>query len=192
MDLFQQWNSGGIQKMTRSGCQLRRGDAQRRVAVVERILAFDLRRLAVVHFDIGRSEGHSSVGDSHLGGEVTLRQLSDHFGPRFMISLVPEGTQIPSGYPSYGGQFGSYLAITHAIRDILSFMDVQSYNTPPLQGLDGEIYQPGSVDYHVAMTELLTLGGLTKIQYVFVYPNEKDVVLAGPAALAGTGRAPRR
>ncbi len=87
-----------------------------------------------------------------------LRQLHDHFGPGFMISLVPEGTQIPSGYPSYGGQFGSYLAITYAIRDILSFIDVQDYNTPPLEGLDGEIYQPGSVDYHAAMTELLLHG----------------------------------
>ena len=87
-----------------------------------------------------------------------LRQLHDHFGPNFMISLVPEGTQIPSGYPSYGGQFGSYLAITYAIRDILSFIDVQDYNTPPLQGLDGEIYQPGTVDYHAAMTELLLHG----------------------------------
>jgi chitinase len=75
-----------------------------------------------------------------------------------MISLVPEGTQIPSGYPSYGGQFGSYLAITYAIRDYLSFIDVQDYNTPPLQGLDGEIYQPGTVDYHAAMTELLLHG----------------------------------
>ncbi|HMH14860.1 MAG TPA: chitinase [Edaphobacter sp.] len=87
-----------------------------------------------------------------------LRQVHDHFGPGFMISLVPEGTQIPSGYPSYGGQFGSYLAITYAIRDILSFIDVQDYNTPPLQGLDGEIYQPGTVDYHAAMTELLLHG----------------------------------
>jgi chitinase len=87
-----------------------------------------------------------------------LRQLHDHFGSSFMISLVPEGTQIPSGYPSYGGQFGSYLAITFAIRDILSFIDVQDYNTPPLQGLDGEIYQPGTVDYHAAMTELLLHG----------------------------------
>ncbi len=87
-----------------------------------------------------------------------LRQLRERFGPRFMISLVPEGTQIPSGYPSYGGQFGSYLAITYAIRDILSFIDVQDYNTPPLQGLDGEIYQPGTVDYHAAMTELLLHG----------------------------------
>ncbi|HTH54166.1 MAG TPA: chitinase [Edaphobacter sp.] len=87
-----------------------------------------------------------------------LRQLHDHFGPNFMISLVPEGTQIPGGYPSYGGQFGSYLAITYAIRDILTFIDVQDYNTPPLQGLDGEIYQAGNVDYHASMTELLLHG----------------------------------
>ncbi len=87
-----------------------------------------------------------------------VRQLHAHFGAHFMISLVPEGTQIPSGYPSYGGQFGSYLPIAYAIRDILSFIDVQDYNTPPLQGLDGEIYQPGTVDYHAAMTELLLQG----------------------------------
>jgi len=87
-----------------------------------------------------------------------LRRLREHFGPSFMISLVPEGTQIPAGYASYGGQFGSYLALTYALRDILSFIDVQDYNTPPLEGLDGEIYQAGSVDYHAAMTELLLQG----------------------------------
>jgi chitinase len=75
-----------------------------------------------------------------------------------MISLVPEGTQIPSACPSYGGQFGAYLPIAYAIRNILSFIDVQDYNTPPLEGLDGEIHQPGSVDYHAAMTELLLRG----------------------------------
>lgn len=87
-----------------------------------------------------------------------LRQLHQHFGPSFMISLVPEGTQIPGGYPSYGGQFGSYLPLAYAIRDILSFMDVQDYNTPPLEGLDGEIYQLGSMDYHAAMTDLVLNG----------------------------------
>jgi chitinase len=89
---------------------------------------------------------------------TALRQLHDHFGPNFLISLVPEGTQVPSGYPSYGGQFGSYLALSYAIRDILTFIDAQDYNTPPLEGLDGEIYQPGTVDYHAAMTELLLHG----------------------------------
>ena len=89
---------------------------------------------------------------------AALRQLRERFGSKFMISLVPEGTQIPAGFPSYGGQFGSYLPIAYAIRDILSFIDVQDYNTPPLEGLDGEIYQAGSVDYHAAMTELLLHG----------------------------------
>jgi chitinase len=87
-----------------------------------------------------------------------LRQLREHFGPGFMISLVPEGSQLPAGYTSYGGQFGSYLPIAYALRDILSFVDAQDYNTPPLQGLDGEIYQSSSVDYHAAMTELLLHG----------------------------------
>ena len=108
-----------------------------------------------------------------------LRQLRDHFGPRFMISLVPEGTQIPAGYPSYGGQFGSYLPITYALRDILSFIDVQDYNTPPLEGLDGDIYQSGSVDYHAAMTELLlqgfNVGGDPK-QYFPPMPADKVAV----------------
>jgi chitinase len=87
-----------------------------------------------------------------------LRQLREHFGPRFMISLVPEGSQVPAGYATYGGQFGTYLALSYGIRDILSFMDVQDYNTPPLEGLDGEIYQAGTVDYHAAMTELVLHG----------------------------------
>jgi chitinase len=125
---------------------------------------------------------------------AALRQVHDHFGPGFMISLVPEGTQIPSGYPSYGGQFGSYLAITYAIRDILSFIDVQSYNTPPLEGLDGEIYQPGSVDYHAAMTELLlhgfNVGGDPK-QFFPPMPADKVAVgfLTGDTTPAIVGQA---
>jgi chitinase len=108
-----------------------------------------------------------------------VRQLRAHFGAHFMVSLVPEGTQIPSGYPSYGGQFGSYLPIAYAIRDILSFIDVQDYNTPPLQGLDGEIYQPGTVDYHAAMTELLLYGfnvGGDPKQFFPPMPAEKVAV----------------
>jgi chitinase len=87
-----------------------------------------------------------------------LHELRERFGPHFMLSLVPEGTQIPAGYPGYGGQFGTYLPLLWGVRDMLSFVDVQDYNTPPLQGLDGEIYQMGSVNYDAAMTELLLHG----------------------------------
>ncbi len=89
---------------------------------------------------------------------AALRQLHKQFGPDFMLTLVPEGPQIPGGYPSYGGQFGSYLPLLWGVRDILSFVDVQDYNTPPFEGLDGEVYQLGSVNYDAAMTELLLQG----------------------------------
>ena len=84
-----------------------------------------------------------------------LRQIHEQFGPGFMISLVPEGPQYPAGYLAYGGQFGSYLPIACGLGDMLSFIDVQDYNTPPLEGLDGEIYQSHTADYDVALTELM-------------------------------------
>lgn len=133
-----------------------------------------------------------------------LRQLRDHFGPTFMISLVPEGTQIPGGYPSYGGQFGSYLPLIAGLRDILSFVDVQDYNTPPLQGLDGEIYQSHSVNYHAAMTELLLRGfdvggdprhvfsGLpaNKVAVGFLTDYSKPEVVSQAMSYIITGKAP--
>jgi chitinase len=89
---------------------------------------------------------------------AALKELREHFGPGFMLSLVPEATQVPGGYAGYGGQFGSYLPLLWGVRDFLSFVDVQDYNTPPFEGLDGEIYQLGSVNYDAAMTELLLQG----------------------------------
>jgi len=130
--------------------------------------------------DPGDTDFRHPVTPSTVHVISALRQLHDHFGTRFMISLVPEGTQIPGGYPSYGGQFGSYIPIAYAIRDILSFMDVQDYNTPPLEGLDGEIYQAGTVDYHAAMTELalrgFAVGGDPKLVFP---PLLADQVAAG-------------
>ena len=133
-----------------------------------------------------------------------LRQLHDRFGTGFMISLVPEGTQIPGGFAGYGGQFGSYIPIAWGVRDFLSFVDVQDYNTPPLEGLDGEIYQLPSVDYHAATTELLLHGfQVGKPGKQFFPPMPADKVAVGflvgsttPAIVSGamnyiiTGKAP--
>lgn len=108
-----------------------------------------------------------AAGDENFRHPVTpsivhliqaLRMLREHFGAKFMISLVPEGPQIPVGFRTYGGQFGSYLPLIHGLRNILTFVDVQDYNAPPVEGLDGEIYQAHTVGYYAAMTELLLHG----------------------------------
>lgn len=108
-----------------------------------------------------------------------LRQLRQRFGSKFLLTLVPEGPQLPLGFSTYGGQFGSYLPIVYATGDMLTFVDVQDYNTPPLQGLDGEIYQSGVVDYHAAVADLLVRGfpiAGSKEQMFPGVPPEKAVI----------------
>ena len=110
---------------------------------------------------------------------AAMREIHDHFGPSFMLSLVPEGSQTPAGYPGYGGQFGSYLPLLEGIRDILAFTDTQDYNCPPIQGLDGEYDMPGSVDYHAAATELFLHGfdvGRDPKHHFAALPPEKVIV----------------
>lgn len=87
-----------------------------------------------------------------------MHQLRRHFGPKFMIAEVPEGPQVPAGLVTYAGQFGSFLPVIYGTRNILSFVDVQNYNTPPLEGLDGNYYMPDTADYYAAMTEMLLHG----------------------------------
>jgi chitinase len=134
-----------------------------------------------------------------------LHQLREHFGPDFMLTLVPEGTQIAGGYPGYGGQFGSYLPLLWGVRDILSFVDVQDYNTPPLQGLDGEIYQLGSVNYDAAMTELMLHGfpvsgragdffppvDANKVAVGFLVGTATPKLVSGAMQYLITGKAPK-
>jgi chitinase len=155
--------------------------------------------------DPGETDFRHPKTASQVNLIFALHQLREHFGPDFMLSLVPEGTQIPAGYPGYGGQFGSYLPLLWGVRDILSFVDVQDYNTPPLEGLDGEIYQLGSVNYDAAMTELVLHGfPVSGRAFDFFPPVPADKVAVGflvgtatPKLVSGvmqyliTGKAPK-
>jgi chitinase len=89
---------------------------------------------------------------------TAMREIKAHFGPGCLLSIVPEGSQVPAGYDTYGGQFGSELPVIYALRNELSFVDIQDYNTPPMEALDGEIYQTHTVDYHAALADLLLHG----------------------------------
>jgi chitinase len=89
---------------------------------------------------------------------TAMHQMREHFGAKFMIGEVPEAAQAQAGMRAYGGQFGSFLPVIYGTRNILSFVDSQDYNTPPLEGLDGNYYFPGSADYDVAMSEMLVRG----------------------------------
>lgn len=92
----------------------------------------------------------------HLIGAV--RQIRGNFGPDFILSLAPETINVQGGYHGYDRGSGSYLPVIHGLRDILTYVHVQHYNSGPLAALDIHTYQPGTADFHVAMIDMLLQG----------------------------------
>jgi len=127
----------------------------------------------------GDTDPKHSISPTTVNMIAAMREIHDHFGKNFMLSLVPEGQQTSAAGADYGGQFGSYVPILEGIRDMLAFTDTQDYNCPPVQGLDGEYYMPGSVDYHAAATEQFLHGfnvGHDPKHYFAPLPPEQIVI----------------
>ncbi|WNG52354.1 chitinase [Archangium minus] len=122
-------------------------------------------------------EGHSlqlNAGDSDFKNPTTpliknlisaIRAIRDHFGSKFVLTMAPETFFVQLGYSFYGGtclgcdtRAGAYLPVIHALRDILSWLQVQDYNSGPITGLDDQYHNMGNADFHVAMTDMLLTG----------------------------------
>lgn len=86
------------------------------------------------------------------------RRICDKYGSNFMLTMAPETLYVQGGFSSYGGTAGGYLPIIYALRDKLTYIHVQDYNTGGMLGLDGQNYTAGNADFHVAMTEMLLTG----------------------------------
>jgi len=78
--------------------------------------------------------------------------------PDHVLSAAPETAYVQGGYQSYGSIWGAYLPVIHALRERWSYIHVQHYNTGSMFGRDGNIYEPATADFHVAMADMLLAG----------------------------------
>ncbi|MEU5879066.1 carbohydrate binding domain-containing protein [Spirillospora sp. NPDC047279] len=74
------------------------------------------------------------------------------------------GVSVQVGHKFYGGaggadnRTGSYLPVIHALRDALTVLHVQDYNSGPVTGLDEQRHTMGGADFHIAMTDMVKAG----------------------------------
>ncbi len=99
-----------------------------------------------------------------------LKTLKATYGDDFVLTMAPETFFVQLGYQYYGtgkwgGQdprpgprAGAYLPVIHALRDDLTLLHVQDYNSGPIMGLDNQYHSMGGADFHVAMTDMLLTG----------------------------------
>ncbi|MEV5338076.1 glycoside hydrolase family 18 protein [Streptomyces sp. NPDC052676] len=95
-----------------------------------------------------------------------LKTLKAKYGDDFVLTMAPETFFVQLGYQHYGtgkwgGQdprAGAYLPVIHALRDDLTLLHVQDYNSGPVMGLDNQYHSMGGADFHIAMTDMLLTG----------------------------------
>ncbi|MBP1656867.1 MAG: class chitinase [Bacteroidetes bacterium] len=124
-----------------------------------------------------------------------LQTLLGEFPQGLLLSAAPETAFVQGGYGTYGGIYGCYLPVIHALRDKLTYIHVQHYNTGSMFGRDGNLYQPATRDFHVAMADML-LAGFTvdsfgkKIFFPPLSPAQVLIGLPASADAAGSGFTP--
>lgn len=124
---------------------------------------------------------------------AALRSLKTQFGLEFKIAMAPETFFAQHGLISYGAdrdgadnRAGCALPVLASLRDVISYLWAQQYNSAPMQALDGRSYESGTSDFHVAMIEMLLAGFPTaseETQFMAAL-EEAQVFLGVPASRA--------
>ena len=107
-------------------------------------------------------------------------------GYAMMLTMAPEAAYVQGGQSAFGGIWGAYLPIIDALRDRLTILQVQLYNSGSMYGIDGAIYEQGTANFIVSQTEALLQGFQTAGGFFAPLPPEK-VAIGLPACPNAAG-----
>lgn len=99
-----------------------------------------------------------------------LRALAAKAGPSLVLTMAPQTIDMQS---TQGGYFKTALAV----KDILTVVNMQYYNSGAMNGCDGKVYSQGSVDFLTALACIQLEGGL----------DPSQVGIGVPASPSGAG-----
>ncbi|MBT2376228.1 chitinase [Streptomyces sp. CB00316] len=99
-----------------------------------------------------------------------LRQLSAKAGSGLVITMAPQTIDMQS-------TAGEYFKTALNIKDILTVVNMQYYNSGSMLGCDGKVYSQGSVDFLTALACIQLEGGL----------DPSQVGIGVPASTRGAG-----
>ncbi|WP_030298359.1 chitinase [Streptomyces katrae] len=153
-------------------------------------------------------EGHSlslATGDTDFRAPTTpvivnlisaVKTLKAKYGPDFVLTMAPETFFVQLGHQYYGSgpwggqdpRAGAYLPVIHALRDDLTLLHVQDYNSGSIMGLDNQYHSMGGADFHIAMTDMLLTGFPVAGDTARVFPPLRpDQVAIGLPATTNAG-----
>ncbi|MCI2421804.1 chitinase [Saccharopolyspora sp. K220] len=99
-----------------------------------------------------------------------IQQLRDQVGDGFVLTMAPQTIDVQPG--------GSYLELINNVKDILTVVHTQYYNSGSMNGCDGQVYSQGSVDF-------ITAQACNLLQVL--RPDQVSLGLPASASAAGSG-----
>ncbi|MEU2355583.1 glycoside hydrolase family 18 protein [Streptomyces misionensis] len=101
-----------------------------------------------------------------------LRALSAKAGPSLVITMAPQTIDMQS-------TSASYFQTALNIKDILTVVNTQFYNSGSMLGCDGKVYSQGTVDFLTALACIQLQGGLA--------PSQVGLGVPASTSAAGSG-----
>ncbi|MER6351552.1 glycoside hydrolase family 18 protein [Streptomyces sp. NPDC001634] len=101
-----------------------------------------------------------------------LRQLSTKAGSSLIITMAPQTIDMQS-------TSNAYFQTALNIKDILTVVNTQYYNSGSMLGCDGKVYSQGSVDFLTALACIQLEGGLS--------PSQVGLGVPASTSAAGSG-----
>ncbi|MFJ1745367.1 chitinase [Streptomyces sp. NPDC088116] len=101
-----------------------------------------------------------------------LKSLAAKAGPGFVLTMAPQTIDMQS-------TAGEYFKTALNVKDILTTVNMQYYNSGSMLGCDGKVYSQGSVDFLTALACIQLEGGLA--------PSQVGIGVPASARGAGSG-----
>ncbi len=146
-------------------------------------------------FNLGDTDFRNPTTPVIVNTIDAVRSVCNHFGNDFILTMAPETFFVQLGYSFYGGisegadrRAGAYLPLIHALRDKLTFLQVQYYNSGSITALDDQYYSMGNSDFYVSLVDMLLKGfPITKDNSKFFPALRPDQILIGVPATVNAG-----
>lgn len=152
-------------------------------------LDIDIEHGASILAGGGTIQNPASVAQQNL--ILAVGEIMDNYrlsqGQKLFLTCTPETAYVQGGQSGFGGIWGGYLPIIHALRDSIDILQVQLYNSGSMYGIDGAIYEQGNADFIVAMTEAVIQGFNTAGGFFEGLPASKVAVGLPACPLAAGG-----
>ncbi|GLV55739.1 chitinase [Dictyobacter sp. S3.2.2.5] len=112
----------------------------------------------------------NGINPTYMGS--ALRQLSSLVGPNLVITLAPQTIDMQS-------TGSGYFQLALQIKDILTVVNMQYYNSGSMNGCDGRVYSEGSEDFLTALACIQLQGGLRADQVGIGVPASSSAAGGG-------------